>query len=374
MNQKTLTIVVCCYNSSKTVVNTIESIDVSVNKDVDVFLIDDGSTDNLHDVVAPYLRKYPNNIHYFRKENGNWGSCVNLAISKANSRFLSILDSDDTYYVNTLYNVLKILKTVKANTDLIFVNYEFYFNEDHKTKIVPMHVSRTRKPIKYISYKRLPLFHLLTIHSAIFSTEMLKTIDPLPSNVYYSDSLLIYQALLRAKSAGYIDRDFYLYKYSICPGEQSISIEKSLKNYHHFEVILEHELAQPLNTRDWKRMWISRRCITMQLYWLMQILAKDYSRTKQQKAHLLKGYIKKFDDMQLLNNCEGRLHTPLTLIMRRHPNFAIWLTKVAMVFYRTGFVKATDYAKGNRKKMKELGRAIRMKVLAAARRKKDKKD
>lgn len=374
MDKKTLTIVVCCYNSSKTVVNTIESIDVGSNKDVDVFLIDDGSRDNLEEVVAPYLRRYPNNIHYFKKENGNWGSCINLAISKANSRFLSILDSDDTYYANTLYNVLKILKTARANTDLIFVNYEFHFNEEHKTEIVPMHVSRARKTIKYVSYKRLPLFHLLTIHSAIFSTEMLKTIDPLPSNVYYSDSLLIYQALLRTKNAGYIDKDYYLYKYSICPGQQSISIERSLKNYHHFEVVLERELAQPLITRDWKRMWISRRCITMQLYWMMQILAKDYSRTRQQKADLIRGYIKQFDEMQAKNNCKGKLHTPITILMRCHPSFAIGMTKAAMIFYHGGFVKATDYAKGNRKKMKEIGRKIRMKVLAAARRRKEKKN
>lgn len=356
MEKKTLTVVVSCYNSTKTVVDTIESIDVSVNKDVDVFIIDDGSTDNLKAVVEPYLKRFPNNIFYFRKENGNWGSCMNYAIARANSRFLSALDSDDTYYVNSLYNVLKILRSAKPNTDLVFCNYEFHFVNQEKPKIVPIHVSWTRRPIRYISYKKLPLFHLITIHSTIFSVEMLETINPLPSNVYYSDSLLLYQALLRAKTIGYIDKDFYLYKYMIQPGQQSISIEKSLKNYHHFEKVLQEELAQPLIVNDRKRMRISGRCIRMQLYWLMQILAKDYSRTRTQKKKLLLGYIKQFDELQAKYKCKGKLHSLLTRLMRACPSFAIWITKTAMFFYRSGFVKATDYAKGNKKKMKALAK------------------
>lgn len=354
MDKKTLTIVVCCYNSTATVINTIESIDLSTNKDVDVFIIDDGSKDNLKQHIESYLRRFPNNLHYFQKENGNWGSCINYAIARANSRFLSVLDSDDMYYVNALYNVLKILRNAKANTDLVFVNYEFHFLNDGPTKIVQMHASKTHKPIKYLPYKKISLMHLFTIHSTIFSLEMLETINPLPSHVYYSDSLLIYQALLRAKNVAYIDKDFYLYKYFIRPGEQSISIEKSLKNYSHFETILKEEMSQPLITNDKKRMHISRKCIAQQIYWLFQILAKDYNRSMDEKKKLLSKYIKQLDDLQKANNCKNKLHTPITLLIKYCPRFAIWIAKVAMVFYRTGFVKATDYAKGNKKKMKAL--------------------
>ncbi|MCQ3915043.1 MAG: glycosyltransferase [Mycoplasmoidaceae bacterium] len=71
MDKKTLTIVICCYNSTNTILNTLSSIDIKEHKDIDVFLIDDGSKDDLKQCVKKYLTEYPDRVHYFKKENGN---------------------------------------------------------------------------------------------------------------------------------------------------------------------------------------------------------------------------------------------------------------------------------------------------------------
>ncbi|MCQ3915210.1 MAG: glycosyltransferase [Mycoplasmoidaceae bacterium] len=71
MDKKTLTVVICCYNSTKTILNTLDSIDIKANKDVDVFLINDGSKDDLKGCVKKYLDEFPERVHYFEKENGN---------------------------------------------------------------------------------------------------------------------------------------------------------------------------------------------------------------------------------------------------------------------------------------------------------------
>lgn len=359
--KKTLTIVICCYNSTSTILNTLNSLDLQNQKDLDVFLIDDGSKDNLKDCVKDYLQKYPDIIHYFQKENGNWGDCLNFAISKANSRYLCVLDSDDTYNSKSLSTIIDILKSTKPETDMVFSNYEFHVINENKVKVNKVYVSKSNKLIRYIPYQKLPLFHLITIHSTIFSVEMLKTINPLPKNVYYSDSLLIYQALLRARNVAYLNKNIFLYKYFIRKGEQSISIERSIKNFHHFEVIY-NELLNQKFIDDKKRLKISKRCLTVHIYWLMRILANDYARDVKTRSALLKQFIKQYEDCIKNNGCKTRsFHTFLTMLLKHCPRFAMWITRVALGIIRGGFVNATGFSKKGKKEAKEQKKTMRNK-------------
>lgn len=359
MNQKILTIVICCYNSTKTILTTLNSLDLQNQKDIDVFLIDDGSKDNLKEYVKEFLDKYPDAVHYFAKENGNWGDCLNFAISKANTKYLSVLDSDDAYYSQSLTKVLDILKNIKPETDMVFCNYEFHVTSETKTKINQVYVSKSNKLIRYIPYNKLSLFHLITIHSTIFSVEMLKTINPLPKNVYYSDSLLIYQALLRARNMAYLSKNIFLYKYYIRKGEQSISIERSLKNFHHFEIIYNELLNQPF-IMDKERLKISKRCLTVHIYWLMRILANDYSKDAKTKGKMLQQFIKQYENCIVNNGCKtSKFHTCLTYIIKHCPRFAMWITKAALSLIRGGFVNATGFSKKGKKEAKEKQKALK---------------
>lgn len=360
MDKKTLTIVICCYNSTNTILNTLSSIDIKEHKDIDVFLIDDGSKDDLKQCVKKYLTEYPDRVHYFKKENGNWGSCLNFAISKANSRFLSVLDSDDEYNENSLATVLEMLRKAKPETDMVFCNYEFHFINERSTKINPVLVSKTNELIKYVHYKNIPLFHLITIHSSIFSLDILKSINPLPEKVFYSDNVLIYQAMLRVRNVAYLNRNVFLYKYYIRQGNQSISIEKSLQNYHHFEIIYENMLKQPFIKEDKKRLKISKRFLTIHIYWLMRIAAFDYSKDVNTRSNLLKNYIQMYEDTIEDNHCSKfRFHTFMTVLLKVSPRVAMWITRQALKLVRSGFLKATDYSKENRKEAKAFAKAQR---------------
>ncbi|XQP55355.1 MAG: glycosyltransferase family 2 protein [Mycoplasmoidaceae bacterium] len=360
MDKKTLTVVICCYNSTKTILNTLDSIEINTNKDVDVFLIDDGSKDDLKGCVKKYLTDYPDRVHYFAKENGNWGSCINFAISKANSRFLSVLDSDDEYNKKSFQSVLQILRSTKPDTDMVFCNYEFHFLNERSTKINPVLVSKTKQLIKYVPFEKLSLRHLITIHSVIFSLDILKDINPLPSRVYYADNILIYQVLLRAKNVAYLNKHIFLYKYFIRKGNQSISIEKSLKNFHHHEIIYNHLLKIPFDKSSNKRLKVSRRCITLELYWLMRILTNDYSKKFEERCEMLRNYIDQYEEC-IENNqvSKFKFHTPITRLMKRSPRFAMWMTRAVVSVVKSGFMNATDYSPEGKKNAKAFAKAQR---------------
>ena len=80
--QKPWTILICCYNCTNALKNTINSIKFKNNDDIDVNLIGDGSKDNLYSVGKPYLKMNPKQLHYYKKRNGNQGSCINFALKQ----------------------------------------------------------------------------------------------------------------------------------------------------------------------------------------------------------------------------------------------------------------------------------------------------
>lgn len=360
--QKILTVVICCYNSTKTILNTLESIKIKNFPEIDVFLIDDGSKDNLKDCAKHYLTKYPNQIHYFRKKNGNWGSCINFAIKKARSKYLCVLDSDDEYNAKSLKQVLKVLKKVRKNTDMVFCNYSFHYLDKNKKKeknVEPVDVSLTTKEIKYVPFKKIPLFHLITIHSSIFSLKILRKIRPLPEGVCYTDNLLIYEALMQCKNVGYINKKIYLYKYFIRSGEQSISIEKSLQNFSHFETVFNSLLKVPIDVNNRKQVHIAKRFISLILYWLMQILSKDYSRLMKEKTELLYGYTEQIKKLEQKLDCGRRLEGTVFPLIRNSPAVALRACQAACYVFRIGYFKATSYDKETKKWAVAIGKIRR---------------
>ena len=91
-----VTIAVPCWNEEKTVEKTIYSLlNLNYPKDkLQIFLIDDGSTDNTSNVINSF--KEYQNIKVFHKENGGKYTALNLALENTQTEFFGCLDADST--------------------------------------------------------------------------------------------------------------------------------------------------------------------------------------------------------------------------------------------------------------------------------------
>jgi glycosyltransferase involved in cell wall biosynthesis len=70
-HSKILSIIIPTYNSSKTIIQALDSFDYTRQDDFEICLIDDGSKEDIKDLIAPMMGRYPDTIKYFKKENGN---------------------------------------------------------------------------------------------------------------------------------------------------------------------------------------------------------------------------------------------------------------------------------------------------------------
>ncbi len=87
-------VIIPVYNSEKTIKRCINSIASQERTDVEIIVINDGSTDMTESICNKMQNKY-NNIVYIHKENGGVSSARNLGLSVAKGKYIMFIDSDD---------------------------------------------------------------------------------------------------------------------------------------------------------------------------------------------------------------------------------------------------------------------------------------
>lgn len=115
-----ITIVVPIYNTEKYLKKCIDSIISQTYKNIEIILVNDGSTDNSKKICEEYEKK-DDRIKLINKKNGGQGSAKNVGIDAATGNYIGFVDSDD--YIDedmfeTLYNLC-----IKNEADISMVAF-----------------------------------------------------------------------------------------------------------------------------------------------------------------------------------------------------------------------------------------------------------
>ncbi|MEQ9288849.1 MAG: glycosyltransferase family A protein [Cyclobacteriaceae bacterium] len=117
-------IILPTYNRSEFIGDTIKSIKTQTFHDFELIIVDDGSTDNTHQIVTPFLNE---KIKYFKQQNRERGAARNFGVKKSNGTYITFLDSDDLLYHNHL-QVAKDYIEKHPNTSIFHSGYEIKNN------------------------------------------------------------------------------------------------------------------------------------------------------------------------------------------------------------------------------------------------------
>lgn len=120
-----ISIIVPIYNGEKFLLECIESILNQTYKNIEVILIDDGSSDNTKKICV-YLKNKDSRVKYFFQNNYGVSAARNYGLKKSSGNYIGFVDADD-FIDKEMYNIL-IKKIVESNTDLIMCNYFRYIN------------------------------------------------------------------------------------------------------------------------------------------------------------------------------------------------------------------------------------------------------
>ena len=108
-----VSIIVPIYNVQVFLLECLNSIANQSYKNIEILLIDDGSTDDSSSIASSYVKKDAR-FKYFRKENGGLSSARNYGIERATGSWLMFIDSDDIVsplFVEHMLNLVLKTKT-----------------------------------------------------------------------------------------------------------------------------------------------------------------------------------------------------------------------------------------------------------------------
>src|SRR5271154_2282442 len=100
-------VIIPAYNAAKYLAAAIESVIAQTFEDWRILLVDDGSTDNTAEVVAPFLERLGPKLRFIRQPNSGVSAARNTAIRNASAEFLALLDADDVWLPCRLAESLK---------------------------------------------------------------------------------------------------------------------------------------------------------------------------------------------------------------------------------------------------------------------------
>src|SRR5262245_22494060 len=108
-------VIIPAFNRAKVLRDALDSVFVQGIPEVQVIVVDDGSTDDTGAVVAAYGR----GVEYIHQEKSGPAGARNTGLKRARGRFISFLDSDDVWLPGKMNAELAIFESNPAAEAII---------------------------------------------------------------------------------------------------------------------------------------------------------------------------------------------------------------------------------------------------------------
>jgi len=121
---KKVSVIVPVYNTGKYLKKCIDSILSQSYENIEIIIVNDGSTDNSEEIIKEYLS---DKIIYLKKENGGLSDAKNFGVKYANGDYISFIDSDDYIDKNLFQNLSEYMESnielIKFKMKIVDENY-----------------------------------------------------------------------------------------------------------------------------------------------------------------------------------------------------------------------------------------------------------
>lgn len=223
---KIITFVVPCYNSQAYMEKCINSLLANHDSDIEIIIVDDGSTDATADIADRYQADFPDIIRAIHQTNGGHGKGVNTGLENATGEFFKVIDSDDWVDPKALEAVMTALRMFSFSDkplDMLISNYVYEHVEDRKQNVVSYTgIFPEGRVFGWDDMIRLDPVKYIIMHSVTYRTELLRRSGlKLPEKTFYVDNMVLYNPLPLVKRLYYLNVDFY--RYYIGRSDQSVN-------------------------------------------------------------------------------------------------------------------------------------------------------
>ena len=196
MNQPLVSVICACYNQSRYVIESLESVKNQTYKNLEIIIWDDASKDDSVKIIEEWISDHSDLNIQFIKNRENRGICksLNTAQNQSTGKYIQLLALDDILYPDKITRHVEILEKSAENEVLVFSEADLMddLSKKYQNKFLAFHKN-------YLSlksgnfYDDLMAANFIPGMSILFKSESLKKIGPWDENLLYED----YDMLLR---------------------------------------------------------------------------------------------------------------------------------------------------------------------------------
>jgi len=312
-----LSVIIPIYNTEKFLGQCLESVIKQSYKNLDILLIDDGSTDNSSKICEKYQKK-DNRIRFLKLNHQGKSNACNEALKLCHGEYISIIDSDDWLELN-MYDIL--VDNLKSDS-LIDISVCGYYKCDKKKNLpivneknVPRISMDMKKFMSYIyerdTYKGVGSY----LWNRIIRRELITK-----SGIFFrkdinicEDVLFTAQCYLKAKKIIYTPMQLYYYRQRdgslMHTPEERLKSLSACKVYKELITIFEEFNIDDNVIRLIKRFYVYHAGVALEYIYRYKLKKYEY------KITILRQYILDYLSIYIEMN-------------KRHPQNIIWIKKI----------------------------------------------
>ena len=202
MNNELISVIVCIFNREKYLKKCIESIINQTYKNIEIILIDDGSTDLSYNICKKYA-KLDYRIKLLQHDNHGIAFTRNRGIKEAKGKYLCMVDSDD--YIDKNYCLDMYKKMIEYDCDLVICDI-MQISKAKKFLISSEEESRLFKDdlmdLLFLNYR------IINPINKLYKSEIIKKCE-YPNNKIHEDAYVIYDILSQCNIVYYYNKVLY---------------------------------------------------------------------------------------------------------------------------------------------------------------------
>lgn len=128
-----VSIIIPVYNVEKYISKCLDTLVNQTLEEIELIVVNDGSTDESENIIMKYKEKYPDKILYLKKSNGGLSDARNYGVNYAKGEFIAFLDSDDYVELDTYEKLYS--KSKECNKEIKIVECNFFWSYEKEEVI-----------------------------------------------------------------------------------------------------------------------------------------------------------------------------------------------------------------------------------------------
>ncbi len=246
---KLLTVVVPAYNAEVYLKKNLDSFCLpKPPDDLEVLVVDDGSTDRTGEIADEYAARYTDVVRVIHKANGGHGSGINRGIEHAKGLYFKVVDADDWVDQKGFTELMYTLREQADQlTDIIYSSFQ-WATEDKRHSETFCLKRPEKEPFKGVRYGQIYRFdevsdriyvrmHNMTIRTAILQEHRIRVDE----HCYYVDKEYVAYPIPWVRTICFIDAD--VYRYRIGRGGQSVGLGQMQRNEKDYDKVADSLLC-----------------------------------------------------------------------------------------------------------------------------------